>query len=227
MLSISLKQNDVRRTEKFSLQLRSSRSIFRDGQLGHNRFRAMRTDSQGETMAEFYLGQVMMTGWGFNSKGFALCNGQLLPIQQNAALFSLLGTYYGGNGTTNFSLPNLQSSTPVGQGSSVDPAWQPSPYPIGMTGGVENVTLLQMQMPSHTHIAQATTTAGGGRSQINGGFAASSTAGQPVYTAVVAPTPLSPTTIGVAGATTPHPNIQPYETISFQIALSGIFPSRN
>jgi microcystin-dependent protein len=178
-------------------------------------------------MSQYYLGQVMMTGWGFASRGFALCNGQLLPIQQNSALFSLLGTYYGGNGTTNFALPNLQSRTPVGQGSSVDPGWQPAPYPIGMTGGVENVTVLPTQMPSHTHTAQATTTPGDGRNQANGGFAASSMAGQPVYATAGGPTPLSPTTIGMTGGTGPHTNIQPYEAISFQIAMSGVFPSRN
>ncbi len=178
-------------------------------------------------MAEVFLGQVMMTGWAFGSKGFALCNGQLLPIQQNAALFSLLGTYYGGDGVRTFALPNLQSRTPVGYGNSVDPNWQPAPYPIGMVAGTENVTVLSPQMPSHTHMAQATTTAGGGRSQINGGFAASAVAGQPVFGAPSPPQPLSPTTIGISGGTSPHPNIQPYETISFQIALSGIFPSRS
>ena len=73
-------------------------------------------------MSEFYVGQIMMTGFGFAQRGFALCNGQLLPIQQNAALFSLLGVQYGGNGTTNFQLPNLQGRTPAGAGASTDPA---------------------------------------------------------------------------------------------------------
>lgn len=178
-------------------------------------------------MAEVYLGQIMMTGWAFGSKGFALCNGQLLSVTQNQALFSLLGTYYGGDGQATFALPNLQGRTPVGYGVSVDPNWQPAPYAIGQMGGSETVTLLQTQMPTHTHLAQATTTAGGGRSQVNGGFAASSVAGQPVYAAPDRPQPLSPTTIGIAGGAAPHPNIQPYETISFQIAMTGIYPSRN
>ena len=176
-------------------------------------------------MAEVFLGQIMMTGFTFPPKGFAFCNGSLIAIAQNQALFSLLGTVYGGNGTTTFALPNLQSRTPVGFGPSADPAWQPSAYQLGETGGVENVTLLTQQLPAHNHVGNATTTAGAGRSPTNGLYGATTNA---VYAApngrVV---PLAPPTVTYVGGNQPHPNIQPYETINYNIAMSGIYPSRS
>jgi microcystin-dependent protein len=180
-------------------------------------------------MAEFFMGQVMMTGYNFAQKYFAFCNGQLLPINQNTALFSLLGTYYGGNGTTNFALPDLRGRTPVGFGSSVDPSWQPSPYQLGTVTGVENVTLLTSNLPSHTHTAAATNQTGGGRNPTGGLFATSGTATTSAYVAQTggALQPLYPATIGTTGGTQPHANLQPYEAITFVIALSGIYPSRN
>ena len=92
-------------------------------------------------MSEKYLGQIMMAGFGFAPRFMAQCNGQLLAINQNQALFSLLGIQYGGNGTTNFALPDLRSRTPIGYASSVDPSWQPPSVQIGQASGVENVTL--------------------------------------------------------------------------------------
>jgi len=175
-------------------------------------------------MTEVYLGQIMMTGFGFAQKGFAFCNGSLISIAQNQALFSLLGTAYGGNGTTNFALPNLQSRTPVGFGQSVDPGWNPAPYAWGETGGVENVTLLVSQLPAHNHVGNATTTAGAGRSPDGALYGATTNA---IYAApngrVV---PLAPATVTYAGGNQSHPNIQPYQAINYNIAMSGIFPSR-
>ncbi|MDX8534106.1 tail fiber protein [Mesorhizobium sp. VK25A] len=176
-------------------------------------------------MAEVFLGQIMMTGFAFPPRGFAFCNGSLLAIAQNQALFSLLGTVYGGNGTTNFALPNLQSRTPVGFGASADAAWQPSPYQLGETGGVENVTLLTSQVPAHNHVGNATTTAGAGRSPSNALYGSTTNA---IYAApngrVV---PLAGPTVTYVGGNQPHPNIQPYETINYNIAMNGIFPSRS
>ncbi|MND69551.1 Phage Tail Collar Domain protein [compost metagenome] len=175
-------------------------------------------------MADSYMGQVMMTGFGFAPRGFAFCNGALLPIQQNQALFALLGVNYGGNGAQNFALPNLQGRTPVGAGSSADSAWQPSAYRLGTPLGVENVSLSSDQLPPHNHLALATTQPGAGRSPA-GGLAARSSHGVPAY---AAPGPLvGLANTGQTGGGAPHNNMQPFSVISFSIALSGAFPSRN
>jgi microcystin-dependent protein len=181
-------------------------------------------------MSEFFIGQIMMTGFSFAPRFWALCNGQLLPINQNQALFSLLGTQYGGNGTTNFALPNLQSRTPIGYASSVDPGWQPPAVQIGQVAGVENVTLLSSNLPSHTHNVNASTTAGNNRIPSNRVYATSTNTAAPI--SLYAPStgalvPLNPATVAPSGNNQPHPNLQPYSTINFCIALSGIFPSRN
>jgi len=176
-------------------------------------------------MSEFFIGQIMMAGFNFAPRSFAQANGQLLPINQNQALFSLLGTQYGGNGTTNFALPDLRSRTPIGYASSVDPGWQPSPVQIGQAAGTESVTLLTTQLPSHGHAANATTASGTTRNPNNAIYANTTVA---LHGAATGPqVPLNPATATPAGGNQPHPNIQPYSTINFCIALSGIFPSRN
>lgn len=176
-------------------------------------------------MSEFFLGQIMMTGFGFAQKGFASCNGAILGIAQNQALFSLLGTTYGGNGTTTFGLPNLQSRTPVGFGQSVDPAWQPAPYNWGEIGGVENVTLLSPQLPVHSHVGNGTTAAGAQRSAGNALYGTNT---NNIYAPANGPQVLlAGPTVTPAGGNQPHTNIQPYETINYNIAMTGIFPSRN
>lgn len=176
-------------------------------------------------MSEFFIGQIMMAGFNFAPKYWALCNGQLLPINQNQALFSLLGTQYGGNGATNFALPDLRSRTPVGYASSVDPGWQPPAVQIGQTGGVENVTLLSTNLPSHTHSVNAATANGTTRNPGNAIYA--NTTASLHGPASGPPVPLNPSTVAPAGGNQPHPNVQPYTTINFCIALQGIFPSRD
>jgi microcystin-dependent protein len=176
-------------------------------------------------MSEVFLGQIMLAGFQFAPKGFALCSGQLLGISQNQALFSLLGTYYGGDGRTTFALPNMQSRTPVGFGPSVDPTWQPSPYQIGETGGAENVTLVGQQLPQHTHVATGTTSNGTLRNPSNALYG-SNTAN--IYGPSSGPqVTLSNQTVTPAGNGQPHDNMQPYDVINYCIALSGVFPSRN
>lgn len=176
-------------------------------------------------MADSYLGQVVMTGFNFPMRYFALCDGQILNLQQNTALFSLLGTTYGGNGMTNFALPDLRGRTPVGYGSSSDAAWNPTPYTLGTVAGAETVTLASSEMPAHNHAVSVTTTAlGAGRSPV-GGFPARSSNGAPAYAPPGAAVNLAG--VGMAGGSTPHPNMQPFNVISFSIALAGIFPSRN
>jgi len=174
-------------------------------------------------MTEVFLGQIMLTGFQFAPKGFALCNGQLLPIAQNQALFSLLGTFYGGNGTTNFALPDLRGRAQAGYGNSVDPGWQPSPYSIGETGGVENVTLVLPQLPAHNHQCFGTTANGTVRNPTDALYGTNS-----VMTYAPSNGPQVPVQgLGTAGNTQAHPNMQPFQVISYSIALSGIYPSRN
>ena len=182
-------------------------------------------------MSEFFIGQIMMAGFNFAPRYWALCNGQLLPINQNQALFSLLGTQYGGNGTTNFALPDLRSRTPIGYASSVDPSWQPPGVQIGQASGVENVTLLSTNLPAHTHSVNASTTNADSRPPSNRVFATSinsNGAAIPIYSASNGSlVPLNPASVAPSGGNQPHPNLQPYSAINFCIALSGIFPSRN
>lgn len=181
-------------------------------------------------MSEKFLGQIMLCGFDFPPRGFAQCNGQLLAIAQNQALFSLLGTTYGGNGVSTFALPDLRGRTPVGFGSSVDPGWQGSVV-LGQVGGQENVTLTTGNMPSHTHQANASTTAGNNRIPSNRVYATSTnTAGTPIALyapATGTPVAMNPQTVAASGSNQPHPNMQPYGTINFCIALQGFYPSRN
>ena len=182
-------------------------------------------------MSEFFIGQIMMAGFNFAPKFWALCNGQLLPINQNQALVSRLGTQFGGNGTTNFALPDLRSRTPIAYASSVDPSWQPPSVQMGQASGVENVTLLSTNLPSHTHSVNASTANGDNRSAGGRVYATSTNAATPppnLYAASAGPlVPQNLQTVAPAGGNQAHPNLQPYSTINFCIALSGIFPSRN
>lgn len=170
---------------------------------------------------DYYLGQIGIFGFNFAPINWALCNGAILPISQNAALFSLLGTYYGGNGTSTFALPDLRSRSPYGMSSQTI---------IGEMGGVENVTLLITQIPSHNHLMQVDNAAlADAPTPLNNFFANAKAGGGankgygPTPTNVV----LASQTISFAGGSQPHPNIQPYETVNFCIATSGIFPPRS
>jgi microcystin-dependent protein len=181
-------------------------------------------------MAEPFLGEIRATSFNFAPKGWFLCNGQLLAIQQYTALFSLLGTYYGGNGVQNFALPNLQSRIPIHQGTGNGL----STYVIGQTGGVENVSLLYNQMPLHTHLINASSAYGTSNAPsgnvigtTNAGSASAPTPGQLDFVTTAANATMEATTIGQNGGSQPHPNLQPYLVINFIIAYSGIFPSRS
>lgn len=178
-------------------------------------------------MSEFYMGQVMMTGFGFAQKYFAKCDGALLAVSQNQALFSLLGTSFGGDGQLTFQLPDLRGRSPVGAGGSVDPAWQPPAHPPGLIDGVEQVTLMAANNGPHTHAMTATTAEGAG-TFVDGPYvlAAASTPGLPYGTAT-ALLPLAGGPSSMAGSGGSHPNMQPYAVINFNIALSGIYPSRS
>ena len=170
-------------------------------------------------MSSPYLGEIRIFSFNFPPKGWALCNGQLLAINQNQALFAILGTTYGGNGQTNFSLPNLQSRTPRHYGSG--PGL--STVTLGEQAGSEAVTLLSTQLPAHTHTVQLSTGTANQVSPKNNVWANS---GSLSY----APSPnatMSPGAIAAVGSSQPHSNTPPYLVLNFCIALNGIFPSRN
>jgi microcystin-dependent protein len=167
-----------------------------------------------------------MVGFNFAPQGWALCNGQLLPISQYSALFSLLGTQFGGNGVSTFALPNLQGRTAIDQGQSPGT----SQYVMGQVGGNENATLLYNNMPIHTHSANANNTQGA-NADPTGAFWAEANDGNrsptfyPSY-ATSANATMAPTAIGTAGGNLPFPILPPYLCVNFVIALTGIYPSR-
>jgi microcystin-dependent protein len=166
-------------------------------------------------MSEPFLSEIKIVSFNFPPKGWALCNGQLLPINQNQALFALLGTTYGGNGQTNFALPNLRGRTPVHEGSG---------HTLGEAAGSTSVTINLQTMPTHTHPYNATNNV--------------SSATAPDGTVVISATPsnsfspagnfvaMAPTLSNVGGSQ-PHNNMMPYLVLNFIIALQGIFPSQN
>lgn len=179
-------------------------------------------------MSDPYLGEIRCFGFIFAPQGWAVCGGQLLSIQQNAALFSLLGTYYGGNGTSNFGLPNLQGTAPMhwGNGSGL------SPYSVGETVGQTNVTLDMSQIPVHTHVVTAA----------QAGVADRTPKPNPTATSYLGPgadpddvwvkppntanSNFAVNTLSLAGGNQPHANQQPYLVLNFCISLSGAFPPR-
>jgi microcystin-dependent protein len=181
-----------------------------------------------QIMAEPFLGEIRMVGWNFAANGWALCNGQLLPISQNSALFALLGTQYGGDGVSTFALPNLQGRVPIHQGNGAGL----SPYTIGAASGSENVSLLPTQIPAHTHLMGVSNQSGAVTDPTNAILAQgnSGTGRSPVpvtnYVSTAATGTLAPAAIQPAGGSQPHNNIQPYLCVNFIIALQGIFPSR-
>jgi microcystin-dependent protein len=166
-----------------------------------------------------FLGEVRSFGFGFAPKNWALCNGQLLSIQQNAALFSLLGTMYGGNGVNNFALPNLQSRVPMHRSND-------GTYVQGALGGTEQVTITNATMPAHNHFLVGNTTTANLRVP-TGVLATSAVATNFYYSPATNLSTLNPASIGMTGGGVGHSNLQPYLVINYCIALSGIFPSRN
>jgi microcystin-dependent protein len=176
-------------------------------------------------MSTPFLGEIRMFGFNFAPNGWALCNGQTLSISQYTALFSLLGTTYGGNGTTTFQLPNLQGQVPIHQGTGGG-----GTYVIGEVSGSANVTLLSSQMPAHTHLVNVDGNASG-KNTPSGNFLGTVPALAPVdskiYSSGPANATMAATAVAVAGGNTPHNNMQPYLVVNFCIALVGMFPSRN
>ncbi len=164
-------------------------------------------------MAEPFLSEIRIFSFGFAPKGWALCNGQLLPINQNQALFSLLGTTYGGNGQTNFGLPNLQGQTPIHTGNG---------FTLGQKGGEQAHTLNINELPTHLHGFQASSTAGNSAAANNTVLANALNLYGPANNL----TTLDPASVTNVGGSQAHLNMQPFLTLNFSIALQGIFPSQ-
>lgn len=166
-------------------------------------------------MAEPFLSEIRIFSFVFAPKGWALCNGQLLPINQNQALFSLLGTTFGGDGRVNFALPDQRGRTPIHVGSG---------HSLGEKGGEQSHTLSIAELPTHSHVGNASSTATNGVATPNGAFLGG---GNNVYHAPSNLTTMTPATITNVGGSQAHLNMQPFLTLNFCIALQGIFPSPN
>src|SRR5687767_10648488 len=172
-------------------------------------------------MADPFVAEIRIFPFNFAPRGWAWCDGQLLPLSQNTALFSLLGTTYGGDGKSNFALPDLQGRAPMhpGQGPGL------SLHDLGETGGSETVTLLESEIPAHNHFVGAADPQDPGNLQVGGptrvfAFSGNGTA----YNAAASLTAMAPESLAPAGGDQPHNNMQPYLTFYFCIALQGVFP---
>jgi microcystin-dependent protein len=166
-----------------------------------------------------FVGEIKLVPYNFAPTGFALCNGQILPIAQNTALFSLLGTMYGGNGQTTFALPDLRGRVAIsaGQGPGLSPRDQ------GETGGSESVTLTPQEMPAHNHLVNVS--ANPGTTVVAAGNHLNASTYGPAYSPTSAAT-MPANSVGEVGGSQPHENRQPYLTMNYIIALQGIFPPR-
>ncbi|HWN10689.1 MAG TPA: tail fiber protein [Pyrinomonadaceae bacterium] len=175
-------------------------------------------------MADPFVAEIRIFPFNFAPKGWAFCDGQLLPLSQNTALFSLLGTTYGGDGKSTFALPDLQGNAPMhpGQGPGL------SLHDLGEIGGTQFVTLLESEIPAHSHAYKANINQGDNLVPSPTASLAQSTGGGLYVTSASSPplTPMNFQSLGIAGASLPHNNMQPYLTLNFNIALQGVFPPR-
>jgi len=175
-------------------------------------------------MSNPFVGELRLVAFNFAPIDWLPANGQLMPVHQNSALFSLLGTNFGGNGTSNFALPNLQGSIPIGAGQG--PGL--SLYKVGQSGGVQNVTLLQTEMPQHNHAVLADGTAASATSPVNNAFARTSSATGNLYTTNTSTKlQMNPGIVKSYGGNLPHNNLMPYLTLNWVISLKGLFPAPN
>jgi microcystin-dependent protein len=174
-------------------------------------------------MAQPYVGEIRMFGGNFAPAGWAMCDGQLMPISENETLFNLIGTTYGGDGQSTFALPNLQSRVPIHQGTN---AATGTTYQLAEMGGVEQVTLTVQQIPVHSHTPLASTN--GGSDNPEGNFWGSTSTGKPYgLPAAGAAANMGAASIGSAGGSQPHENMIPFLVVTYIISLFGVFPTQN
>ena len=174
-------------------------------------------------MANPFVAEIRAFPFNFAPKGWAFCDGQLLPISQNTALFSLLGTTYGGDGKSTFALPNLQGDVPIGVGQG--PGL--SPYFLGQSSGSDTVTLITSEMPTHNHVVQWDSSNNPSvGSPVNAGLGTKAAITTMYQNTSSNLQPMSPSAIPIAGGSLPHNNMMPYLTLNFCIALQGVFPPR-
>ncbi len=166
-------------------------------------------------MAEPFLAEIRLMSFNFAPKGWALCNGQLLPINQNQALFALLGTTFGGNGQTNFALPDFRGRTPIHVGNG---------HTLGERAGSESVTINAQQMPTHTHVMSGSSASSGGNNSPVGRVLGGA---NNAYQTPQSLTAINAGTVTQTGGSQPHNNMQPFGVLNYCIALQGIFPSHN
>lgn len=173
-------------------------------------------------MADPFVAEIRMVGFNFAPKGWAQCNGQILPLSQNTALFSLLGTQYGGDGKSTFALPNMEGSAPMhwGQGAGLSQRY------VGEMGGSQYVTLIQTEMPLHTHTAMGNGDGPTTSDPQNAVWTTTGRTGAPAYGPTTNLQQMNPMALSVTGGSMPHNNMQPYLTVNFIIALQGVFPPR-
>jgi len=169
-------------------------------------------------MPEPYIGEIRMFGGNFAPAGWMFCDGQLIPISENDALFTLIGTTYGGDGQETFALPNLQSRVPMHAGTNAGQT-----FTLGEAAGVESVTLTVNQIPIHNHVVLGSDTTA--LSQTPGGNTPAQSTGQ-VYTSANSPIDMSNQSVAPTGGSQPHENLQPYLCINFIISLFGVFPQQ-
>ena len=172
-------------------------------------------------MSEPFLAEIRIFGFDFAPRNWAKCDGQILPINQNQSLYSLLGTTYGGDGRTTFGLPALRGRTPIHTGQNGSSGG----HQLGEKSGTESHPLSQAEIPSHTHTLSGSTTMGGSSSDPSGKVWGAS--GSPAYHALSQPTAMATDAVGTAGGNSPHNNMQPFLALSFCIAIVGTFPPQN
>ena len=180
-------------------------------------------------MSAPFVAEIRIFGFNFAPTGWAVCNGQLLPISQNTALFSLLGTFYGGDGKSTFALPNFQDNAPMQQGQGPGLSLRD----LGDMSGTSNVTLLSTEMPAHTHTLQAVTDPGTTDTPNGAMFSSGNwndgqggSGGMQYYSTTAPNTGMNPLALSLVGSNFPHNNMQPYMALNFCIALQGVFPPR-
>jgi microcystin-dependent protein len=166
-------------------------------------------------MSSPFIGEIRMFAGNFAPVGWAFCNGAIIPIDQNDALFNLIGTTYGGDGQTTFALPDLQSRVPIHVGPG---------FALGQSGGAESVTLTTSQIPAHSHVPKCNGSQGTQKTPLNGVWAF---AGNNPYATGVAPSlSMDPAAVGSSGGSQPHDNMIPFLVINFILSLFGVFPSQ-